>query len=456
MAPSTAARRPLLRLALCLCLLLGHADGTEEEEEAQPQREDPNRGTERRTLPPFLMPNWKEKSDSLPTVEKNGDLYFDVAEVNETQLEIPLSGRRVRGVTATSRRCPVQSLVLGKGVLLDEDLFTHCPLKNLTLKGKKWRCLQEGRLLQRPGLVVDVEDATCSDAWHYEDSNSTLPIEYGMQEGIQKIQKFGITGCLIDNCKCNWYFMSGAYNMSMDCDGRGLTDDALAEMHALDPMLPNNVTKIHFGWNNLTSVDILMEYLRPHHENLTVLYFDHNQLTALPRLGRAFPRIKHISLTDNLIEKIDLEEFKVLVSREDLILDVANNPLRCDRNMYYLKSYIHDRCMAGWKLCTRYFKMLTCRNEPNGKPVPLYKVSKPGSIWDIDWWLFLNITLGLLNAIMITLIVDLILVLANVRGNQGRRPMMDRLVCWLKAVLLPPGSRDQGGNGQGRRHRLKK
>ncbi|XP_050699540.1 uncharacterized protein LOC126986987 isoform X5 [Eriocheir sinensis] len=403
MAPSTAARRPLLRLALCLCLLLGHADGAEEEEEAQPQREDPNRGTERRTLPPFLMPNWKEKSDSLPTVEKNGDLYFDVAGADETQLEIPLSGRRVRGVTATSRRCPVQSLVLGKSVFLDEDLFTHCPLKNLTLKGKKWRCLQEGRLLQRPGLVVDVEDATCSDAWHYEDSNSTLPIEYGMQEGIQKIQKFGITGCLIDNCKCNWYFMSGAYNMSMDCDGRGLTDDALAEMHALDPMLPNNVTKIHFGWNN-----------------------------------------------------IDLEEFKVLVSREDLILDVANNPLRCDRNMYYLKSYIHDRCMAGWKLCTRYFKMLTCRNEPNGKPVPLYKVSKPGSIWDIDWWLFLNITLGLLNAIMITLIVDLILVLANVRGNQGRRPMMDRLVCWLKAVLLPPGSRDQGGNGQGRRHRLKK
>lgn len=44
--------------------------------------------------------------------------------------------------------------------------------------------------MQRPGLVVDVEDATCSDAWHYEDSNSTLPIEYGMQEGIQKIQKF--------------------------------------------------------------------------------------------------------------------------------------------------------------------------------------------------------------------------------------------------------------------------
>lgn len=90
------------------------------------------------------------------------------------------------------------------------------------------------------------------------------------------------------------------------------------------------------------------------------------------------------------------------------------------------------------------------------KPVPLYKVSNPGIILVMDWWLFLNITLGFLNVFMITLIVDLILVLKNVRGCQGRRPLMDRLVCWLKTVSLLPCFRNHGGNEQDRQHLLKK
>lgn len=383
------------------------------------------------------MPNWKEESDSLPTVEKNGDLYFDVAEVNETQLEIPLSGRRVRGVTATSRRCPVQSLVLGKGVLLDEDLFTHCPLKNLTLKGKKWRCLQEGRLLQRPGLVVDIETASCSDAWHF--NSSDIALAYDMREGIQKFEQFGITGCLIDECACKWYFMSGAYNMSMDCEGRGLTDDALAEMI----MLPSHVTNINFEKNNLTSMETLIEYLKPNHKELEVLRLDNNQLTALPRLGQSFPRIIDISLVNNAIEEIDLEDFENLVSREGLLLSLAGNPFRCNEHMYDFKVIVHHLCKGGWKFCNTYFRDVTCRSGPDDEPMPLYKVSEVASSSEVDWWLLLNIALGLLNLFIIYLMLDLILILANLRGNQVRRPKMDYLVCCLKTVLccLCPGTK---------------
>ena len=52
-----------------------------------------------------------------------------------------------------------------------------------------------------------------------------------------------------------------------------------------------------------------------------------------------------------------------------------------------------------------------------------------------DWWLALNITLGIFNFIMIILMMDLICHLTHIGGKKTRQPMMDRAVCIAKRVM---------------------
>lgn len=125
----------LLGFCLCLCLLLGGVAGTEVGK-TQPQGEGVNEEPGRPTLPPYLLKRKNALPTLLPTITKNGDLYFDLARVKETSLKIQ-KNESVRGITATSRNCSVESLGLGKDAsyILDEDLFTFCPITNLTLTG---------------------------------------------------------------------------------------------------------------------------------------------------------------------------------------------------------------------------------------------------------------------------------------------------------------------------------
>lgn len=57
-------------------------------------------------------------------------------------------------------------------------------------------------------------------------------------------------------------------------------------------------------------MDALMEYLKPNREDLKDLLLHNNQMTSLPRLGRAFPRITKISLANNSIEKVNVQWVK--------------------------------------------------------------------------------------------------------------------------------------------------
>lgn len=125
-----------------MCLLLGHADGTEAET-VQPKSGIHSGGLGRPkaknrpppTLPPHLQPYSEKNKNTLPVINKNGVLYFNLAKVNETNLEIFRIHQPVKGITATSNECMVRSMLLGVSFVLDEDLFINCPLLKITLKG---------------------------------------------------------------------------------------------------------------------------------------------------------------------------------------------------------------------------------------------------------------------------------------------------------------------------------
>lgn len=420
---------------LCVCLVFGNGDVNAESEKKQLRREvrdvEPPKHAEEPLLPGDLsdLLYGKKGNSKLPVVTISGVLYYDLSEVNDEELDIKKNNQSVEGVTASQRECKVQSLRLRTTYLLDEDLFTNCPLRNLTLKDDKWQCLKIRRMLEQQNVTVDMRSAKCLDTW----DDRKLPSKYYMKEGFQKLDEFNITGCSAERCVCRYYFKEHNYTVTVDCEGLGLTDDTL-------PTLPSQVNTLRLEKNFLHSIDKLMQHLMPQNQTLNNVLVDDNQIQELPRLAKGtFPNISVISLTNNKIEKIDIDVFEDLIARKDFDVLLQGNPFRCNCDMYSFKNFLVQRCMKGSRICTRTYIGLKCQHEHENKSVPVYEMSGDdctGFDWSqVDWWLVLNISLGVANLFVIYLMIDLICIHTKFGGKKDRRPMMDRVVCALKRVM---------------------
>ena len=75
------------------------------------------------------------QSYPFPIVSKGGVLYYDLAGINDTSLDILSNSQKVRGITASHGNCKIHSLYLGTHYHLDEELVTNCANLSLRLEG---------------------------------------------------------------------------------------------------------------------------------------------------------------------------------------------------------------------------------------------------------------------------------------------------------------------------------
>ncbi|XP_063887338.1 uncharacterized protein LOC135114955 isoform X2 [Scylla paramamosain] len=373
------------------------------------------------------------KSYNYPVKYKGKVRYYDLGGVNDTKLDILDNIQDVKGITASHGDCKIQSLYLGTNYLLDEELITYCPHLSLRLKGDKWLCLQDGLMLHRRGVEVNMTEANCNDAWldKPHPHNSKIRAQrYSMAESIRNFIKFDINSCPAEKCICKWYFKDDSYTVNVDCDDVGLTDDML-------PTLPDKVKDITLKKNKLRSMDTLIKHLLPHNLTLQRLNLDDNLIEELPHFSNeTFPNIVHLALERNEIKKIDIEVFKELITRKDLIISLIGNTFPCDCNLYNFKVFLQENYLRHWSSFQTYMDM-ECENEGQDKKVKKVKMHSLSEElcktwldgWQPDnWWWVINFTLGALNVVVIVLIVDLICILKRVGCKRERVPLMGRLM----------------------------
>ncbi|KAG0726036.1 hypothetical protein GWK47_037394 [Chionoecetes opilio] len=319
-------------------------------------------------------PDLTKKPLSVHPKLQDGVIYYDIAGVQDAELVISKKNNHsVEGVTASHGECKVRTLRLESRYRLHEDLFTHCSHLHLTLTGKDWQCVKEGRMLKKLGVDVDMSQATCSDAW---DDNTTHTVQttssrkvawkYRMEEGIKKLNEF------------------------------------LLELLALDD-------------NQMTDLPRLPEGSFPR-----LIAID------LPR-----NRIKKIDL-DAFKDLVSREHFIVNLQGNPFQCDCPMYRFKdflqhnCMANWKIFKSYINIECNnthANENELIPLHKMAkdTC--------------SATFDWSQVDTWLLLNIFLGVLNLFVIYLMIDLICIITHIGGKTQRRPVMDHVVCAVKSVL---------------------
>ncbi|XP_056247183.1 leucine-rich repeats and immunoglobulin-like domains protein 1 [Seriola aureovittata] len=108
------------------------------------------------------------------------------------------------------------------------------------------------------------------------------------------------------NCTCN--------GDSVDCSNLELTATPLD--------LPARTVSLNLGHNKLTAISVEAFANLP---NLRELRLDHNELTSIPDLGQAAPKIVSLYLHHNKIRTIDGRRTRELVSVETL--DLSNNDI---------------------------------------------------------------------------------------------------------------------------------
>ncbi|XP_045117866.1 uncharacterized protein LOC123508322 [Portunus trituberculatus] len=374
---------------------------------------------------------FRRESYQFPIVEKGGVPYYDLGGINDTTLDIFRNKQRVKGITATHGNCKIQLLYLDTHYLLDEELITNCPNISLRLKGERWRCLQDGLMLLRRGVEVNMTEAFCMDAWLDEPPPGkprVIAHKYPMAKGLQKFMEFDIDNCSVKMCICRWYFKEDSYALNVDCDGVGLTDDML-------PTLPDKVRKLMLRNNKLRSMETLIERLLPHHLTLQVVILDGNFIEELPHFPNGtFPKIINLSLNWNKIEEIDIKVFKELITRKELIISLTGNTFPCDCNLYNFKVFLEENYLRHWS-SFKTIMYMECKYRDQDKKVKIYTLPEELCKTWLDgwkpeyWWWVINFTLGVLNMIVIILMVDIICIWKHVGCMSERVPLMGRLMC---------------------------